>query len=136
MLCIACALLWFFVFASRRRHTKCALVTGVQTCALPISPGDAQVVVDELVAVVQRVAGDRGDGPSFARVAGQLVAGAPPGEGDRVADAAHGPPCGREQRSADRRLRQECVSPCRSRWSTLLYKRQITKLSTSNMHAP
>src|SRR3546814_4175119 len=26
-----------FVFASRRRHTKCALVTGVQTCALPIS---------------------------------------------------------------------------------------------------
>src|SRR3546814_10100316 len=25
-------------FASRRRHTRCALVTGVQTCALPISP--------------------------------------------------------------------------------------------------
>src|SRR3546814_1049193 len=23
-------------FASRRRHTRCALVTGVQTCALPI----------------------------------------------------------------------------------------------------
>src|SRR3546814_10950956 len=27
--------LWFFV-SSRRRHTRCALVTGVQTCALPI----------------------------------------------------------------------------------------------------
>src|SRR3546814_15478766 len=26
---------WFF-FASRRRHKRCALVTGVQTCALPI----------------------------------------------------------------------------------------------------
>src|SRR3546814_2078300 len=26
----------YFVFASRRRHTRCALVTGVQTCALPI----------------------------------------------------------------------------------------------------
>src|SRR3546814_3062056 len=26
-----------FVFSSRRRHTRCALVTGVQTCALPIS---------------------------------------------------------------------------------------------------
>src|SRR3546814_16049171 len=26
----------FFFFASRRRHTRCALVTGVQTCALPI----------------------------------------------------------------------------------------------------
>src|SRR3546814_4176343 len=26
----------YFLFASRRRHTRCALVTGVQTCALPI----------------------------------------------------------------------------------------------------
>src|SRR3546814_10072307 len=26
---------WLF-FSSRRRHTRCALVTGVQTCALPI----------------------------------------------------------------------------------------------------
>src|SRR3546814_4361167 len=29
--------LWFF-FASRERHTRCPLVTGVQTCALPIFP--------------------------------------------------------------------------------------------------
>src|SRR3546814_675032 len=31
--------MWFvvyFLFSSRRRHTRCALVTGVQTCALPI----------------------------------------------------------------------------------------------------
>src|SRR3546814_7386981 len=34
--------LWFF-FSSRSRHTRCALVTGVQTCALPISH---QVVVE------------------------------------------------------------------------------------------
>src|SRR3546814_295438 len=27
---------FFFLFSSRRRHTRCALVTGVQTCALPI----------------------------------------------------------------------------------------------------
>src|SRR3546814_13485547 len=27
---------WFVFFSSRRRHTRCALVTGVQTCALPI----------------------------------------------------------------------------------------------------
>src|SRR3546814_10052984 len=27
-----------FLFSSRRRHTRCALVTGVQTCALPICP--------------------------------------------------------------------------------------------------
>src|SRR3546814_14351776 len=30
-------LLLCFFFSSRRRHTRCALVTGVQTCALPIS---------------------------------------------------------------------------------------------------
>src|SRR3546814_7523062 len=29
-----------FFFSSRRRHTRCALVTGVQTCALPISDVD------------------------------------------------------------------------------------------------
>src|SRR3546814_18703658 len=28
--------LLMFFFSSRRRHTRCALVTGVQTCALPI----------------------------------------------------------------------------------------------------
>src|SRR3546814_5991275 len=30
--CVWCV----FFFSSRRRHTRCALVTGVQTCALPI----------------------------------------------------------------------------------------------------
>src|SRR3546814_2810892 len=30
-----------FFFSSRRRHTRCALVTGVQTCALPISSAQA-----------------------------------------------------------------------------------------------
>src|SRR3546814_4139130 len=29
--------MFMFFFSSRRRHTRCALVTGVQTCALPIS---------------------------------------------------------------------------------------------------
>src|SRR3546814_2537702 len=28
--------IYFVFFSSRRRHTRCALVTGVQTCALPI----------------------------------------------------------------------------------------------------
>src|SRR3546814_11589332 len=28
--------MYYFLFTSRRRHTRCALVTGVQTCALPI----------------------------------------------------------------------------------------------------
>src|SRR6188474_3757334 len=29
--------MFFFFFSSRRRHTRCRYVTGVQTCALPIS---------------------------------------------------------------------------------------------------
>src|SRR3546814_12704124 len=33
---IAYLRLFVFFFSSRRRHTRCALVTGVQTCALPI----------------------------------------------------------------------------------------------------
>src|SRR3546814_8085708 len=33
-----------FFFSSRRRHTRCALVTGVQTCALPISNGMGSVL--------------------------------------------------------------------------------------------
>src|SRR3546814_16729693 len=36
MYCCGCVLIFFF--SSRRRHTRCALVTGVQTCALPIYP--------------------------------------------------------------------------------------------------
>src|SRR3546814_2002068 len=35
MYILLCVCLLFF-FSSRRRHTRCALVTGVQTCALPI----------------------------------------------------------------------------------------------------
>src|SRR3546814_4982824 len=31
-----CIVVFCFFFSSRRRHTRCALVTGVQTCALPI----------------------------------------------------------------------------------------------------
>src|SRR3546814_2208584 len=32
-----CVFVVIVFFSSRRRHTSCALVTGVQTCALPIS---------------------------------------------------------------------------------------------------
>src|SRR3546814_17004169 len=39
-----CYVLRFFFFSSRRRHTRCALVTGVQTCALPISSALALLV--------------------------------------------------------------------------------------------
>src|SRR3546814_9174265 len=39
-----------FFFSSRRRHTRCALVTGVQTCALPILPAPNTDSVEEVAA--------------------------------------------------------------------------------------
>ena len=42
---------WFFFFSSRRRHTRCADVTGVQTCALPI--WNAAAALDEFKALAQ-----------------------------------------------------------------------------------
>src|SRR3546814_19796235 len=49
----------FFFFSSIRRHTRCALVTGVQTCALPIAAGGDRVgllVVGDRVGHEQPVA--------------------------------------------------------------------------------
>src|SRR3546814_7977837 len=58
-----------FLCTSRRRHTRCALVTGVQTCALPISDhafksaaemrqlfADLPEAVDNTLAVARRCA--------------------------------------------------------------------------------
>src|SRR3546814_10728030 len=42
MLC----LVLFVCLSSGRRHTRCALVTGVQTCALPISTTNAVILAD------------------------------------------------------------------------------------------
>src|SRR3546814_7886030 len=38
LLCSCLVFSMLFFFSSRIRHTRCALVTGVQTCALPIFP--------------------------------------------------------------------------------------------------
>src|SRR3546814_1730953 len=41
-------MLFVFFVSSRRRHTSCALVTGVQTCALPISYGCVEQVTSSV----------------------------------------------------------------------------------------
>src|SRR3546814_4986707 len=46
MVCVVLSCVLVFFFSSRRRHTRCALVTGVQTCALPIYVPNSSVDVD------------------------------------------------------------------------------------------
>src|SRR3546814_2630105 len=85
---------FFFFFSSRRRHTRCALVTGVQTCALPIS------------AVVEAVLNQLSLDPSAPIT---LNAQSVP-----LTEALEQ----KYERSEERRVGKECVSTCRSRWST------------------
>src|SRR3546814_8902184 len=88
-----------FCFSSRRRHTRCALVTGVQTCALPIS----QVY---FVPAIQRPLVQMNNETPIAAHA------TPPAEGERRALRGYV-----GQRSEERRVGKECVRTCRSRWS-------------------
>src|SRR3546814_5063365 len=94
-----------FFFASRRRHTRCALVTGVQTCALPI------YVAADLVLRIGEGLRLRSDVFGVADVRRQV---------GQLAREAHA--CGDRRglvhaRSEERRVGKECVSTCRSRWS-------------------
>src|SRR3546814_6124620 len=82
-------------YSSRRRHTICALVTGVQTCALPISGVGASVVAADAGrsgpdAGVDAAAGAEecaGEGRDVAAGHAAAVAGGP-GRGDRIAFVA------------------------------------------------
>src|SRR3546814_3593811 len=71
--CIIFYLSLFFFFSGRRRHTRCALVTGVQTCALPIYLADlpATGLVQEGSRVRYRlvVAGDDAAVERFTNIA-------------------------------------------------------------------
>src|SRR3546814_9123129 len=100
-------LLGCFFFSSRRRHTRCALVTGVQTCALPIfflhHP-------ETIVAGLEDVGGDlRADSVPGAQV---LI---DPNSHSVAPELSHQGTRG--GRSEERRVGKECVSTCRSRWS-------------------
>src|SRR3546814_4400962 len=96
-----------FFFSSRRRHTRCALVTGVQTCALPIF---VAFPVTVLIAVTGMVFDPL---PAFAYALGASLASA-------ALTYAIGRMAGTRplrNRSEERRVGKECVSTCRSRWS-------------------
>src|SRR3546814_20109223 len=59
VVCVVCLFLFFF-FSSRRRHTRCALVTGVQTCALPISE-DLDILAGEGLMAGPLLSADTGE---------------------------------------------------------------------------
>src|SRR3546814_1659651 len=98
---VGCVVFCFF-FSSRRRHTRCALVTGVQTCALPIcrvaKAADANVT--ELASSSTEKRAQRSFFSSFKSFF--------PFRSNNVAN---------DKRSEERRVGKECVSTCRSRWS-------------------
>src|SRR3546814_8876649 len=107
MFVVSCVFLLVFFFSSRRRHTRCALVTGVQTCALPI--------------YVNGVTKDRTKAhrkPNMAIAATKTREGAPVHRKPSTRIFAD-PPRNRAvaARSEERRVGKECVSTCRSRWS-------------------
>src|SRR3546814_3311655 len=91
----------FFFFSSRRRHTRCALVTGVQTCALPISWFGSGVL-----RPLRRSGGEVGS-----------PGAAPEGPGCDDSSMTELPLAEHDLRSEERRVGKECVSTCRSRWS-------------------
>src|SRR3546814_1436014 len=90
-------LIMYFFFSSRRRHTRCALVTGVQTCALPIS--GQRILKDDLHIVPL--------GAHRARVERRQLLPqpdrAPAGRLDKAQDGA-------AERSEERRVGKEWVS--------------------------
>src|SRR3546814_2883527 len=102
----SCRMMVVFLFSSRRRHTRCALVTGVQTCALPIyRTYECKVeLIDDSVSL-----GDGGGGGGYG--------------GGRVdtpttdTSIGHDAQAKATNRSEERRVGTECVSTCRSRWS-------------------
>src|SRR3546814_3833162 len=105
----------FFCFSSRRRHTRCALVTGVQTCALPIFTGPAA----EAIAMHERL---RRLEYGARRGFGSVKVLARIGETEwksSVFPQNKSAPSSSEAvgRSEERRVGKECVSTCRSRGS-------------------
>src|SRR3546814_17991403 len=119
VLAIVCVCCLCFFFSSRRRHTRCALVTGVQTCTLPICLARGrQPVAAERRGVLgggRRRQADRRD----LRQGGGKRPGCEAARAVRTVD-----------RSEERRVGKECVSTCRSRWSPYDEKKKTRNNTT------
>src|SRR3546814_2152972 len=113
---------FLFFFSSRRRHTRCALVTGVQTCALPISshmrgwPSAASARPSPVPSQAMRVLGVRmvsGAGWVIDRAHSKRAKARQ--SGLRMMGGRDGSGAGAVPRSEERRVGKECVSTCRFR---------------------
>src|SRR3546814_15813918 len=117
-----------FFFSSRRRHTRCALVTGVQTCALPISywPPQYSIMDGETLEPIKIVStrGQTVDGvyhpePRVASIVASLqkpewVVNVKETGQILLVDYTD---LKNLKRSEERRVGKECVSTFRYRWS-------------------
>src|SRR3546814_3917037 len=102
-----------FFFSSRRRHTRCALVTGVQTCALPIS---------DIFPALKSINGADADGQQwFAAVDWGNTSVIYRTDLVEVEEESWTILWDERYagRSEERRVGKECVSTCRSQWSPL-----------------
>src|SRR3546814_5785448 len=113
-----------FFFSSRRRHTSCALVTGVQTCALPIymvstiDVGDAK----DLHPKNKKPVGERLAAVALNRAYNQLdvvYQGPEVDEVEFAGNSAYVSFKAETLRSEESRVGKECVSTCISRWAPL-----------------
>src|SRR3546814_4180659 len=103
-----------FFFSSRRQHTICALVTGVQTCALPIlgrKPLGLKRTVE--AGQVQQSFSHGRKNTVVVEVKRRRLIGKP-GE---QAEAPPPPAAEPAKRSEERRVGEECVSTLSARWS-------------------
>src|SRR3546814_10791890 len=104
MLCVVRSYYFVFFFSSRRRHTRCALVTGVQTCALPISSLEGCLCA-------------YGDPDAHSEWFTLLPASNLGGNQHHYFAIAETRPCTHVREIGRARVGKECVSTCRSRWS-------------------
>src|SRR3546814_1299067 len=112
-----CLCIYNFFFSSRRRHTGCALVTGVQTCALPIYEAH-RLGQDRQRAQAEEVELDQPDRLDVVLVEMRH-------HGIRALCTIQRAEVG-EARSEERRVRKGCGSTCRSRWSVDHKKKTTT----------
>src|SRR3546814_3855454 len=109
--------MFILFFSSRRRHTRCALVTGVQTCALPICVDIKHTYIGDLK--VDLLAPDGSVYGLHNRTGGIANNIIKTYTGDLSVESLNGTWRLRvtDYRSEERRVGNACVSTCRSRWS-------------------